>query len=220
MLRRHGRMHPEVADFPCREFYSKEMLSPVPLPHQQETALQYADIGMADGLDTLLRGHRVVFIPSHLCRRPDVSDKVNTDEAAVVAEVLRRVRLMTGDGFDASRTVGVIVPYRNQIAVIRKEIEKLGMKELEDVSIDTVERYQGSQRDVIIYSFTVQSEWQLEFLAGSCFDDDGRTIDRKLNVALTRARRQMIMTGNVDVLSKNAVFRELIDYVKGKGGMA
>ena len=220
VLRRHGRMHPEVADFPCREFYSKEMLSPVPLPHQQETALQYADIGMADGLDTLLRGHRVVFIPSRLCRRPDVSDKVNTDEAAVVAEVLRRVRLMTGDGFDASRTVGVIVPYRNQIAVIRKEIEKLGMKELEDVSIDTVERYQGSQRDVIIYSFTVQSEWQLEFLAGSCFDDDGRTIDRKLNVALTRARRQMIMTGNVDVLSKNAVFRELIDYVKGKGGMA
>ena len=162
----------------------------------------------------------MVFIPSRLCRRPDVSDKVNTDEAAVVAEVLRRVRLMTGDGFDASRTVGVIVPYRNQIAVIRKEIEKLGMKELEDVSIDTVERYQGSQRDVIIYSFTVQSEWQLEFLAGSCFDDDGRTIDRKLNVALTRARRQMIMTGNVDVLSKNAVFRELIDYVKGKGGMA
>lgn len=218
VLRRHGRMHPEVADFPCHEFYYEENLSPVPLAHQQETALEYADIGMHDELDTLLRKHRVIFIPSRMCRRPDVSDKVNTDEAATVADILHRVRLMLGDRFTPERSVGVIVPYRNQIAVIRKEIERYGMKELEAVSIDTVERYQGSQRDVIIYSFTVQNRWQLEFLAGSCFIDEGRLIDRKLNVAMTRARRQMIMTGNVEVLSTNPVFDRLIKYVKGKGG--
>ena len=218
VLRRHGRMHPDVAAFPCHEFYTDERLSPVPLPHQRETTLHYAPTGLADSLDSLLHTRRMVFIPSLPCRRPDLSDKVNTDEAAVVADVLRRIRLMTGDDFTAERTVGVIVPYRNQIAVIRKEIELTGMKELEAVSIDTVERYQGSQRDVIIYSFTVQREWQLEFLAGSCFSDGGCTIDRKLNVALTRARRQMIMTGNPGVLSTNAVFRELIGYVKSKGG--
>lgn len=218
VLRRHGRMHPEVADFPCHEFYYEENLSPVPLAHQQETALEYADIGMHDELDTLLRKHRVIFIPSRMCRRPDVSDKVNTDEAATVADILHRVRLMLGDRFTPERSVGVIVPYRNQIAVIRKEIERYGMKELEAVSIDTVERYQGSQRDVIIYSFTVQNRWQLEFLAGSCFIDEGRLIDRKLNVAMTRARRQMIMTGNVEVLSTNPVFDRLIKYVESKGG--
>lgn len=218
VLRRHGRMHPEVADFPCHEFYYEENLSPVPLAHQQETALEYADIGLHDELDTLLRKHRVIFIPSRKCRRPDVSDKVNTDEAATVADILHRVRLMLGDRFTPERSVGVIVPYRNQIAVIRKEIERYGMKELEAVSIDTVERYQGSQRDVIIYSFTVQNRWQLEFLAGSCFIDEGRLIDRKLNVAMTRARRQMIMTGNVEVLSTNPVFDRLIKYVESKGG--
>lgn len=218
VLRRHGRMHPDVAAFPCHEFYSDEQLSPVPLPHQRETSLGYAATGLADDLDRMLHTQRMVFIPSLPCRRPDLSDKVNTDEAAIVADVLRRIRLMTGDAFKAERTVGVIVPYRNQIAVIRKEIELTGMKELEAVSIDTVERYQGSQRDVIIYSFTVQSEWQLEFLAGSCFNDGGRTIDRKLNVALTRARRQMIMTGCPDVLSTNTVFNELIGYVKSKEG--
>lgn len=219
VLRRHGRMHPEVADFPCSEFYHDEHLQPVPLPHQSETALGYADIGLHDGLDTLLRTHRMIFIPSRLCRRPDVSDKVNTDEAAIVADVLRRVRLMTGAAFTPEKSVGVIVPYRNQIAVIRKEIERLDMPELEAVSIDTVERYQGSQRDVIVYSFTVQNAWQLEFLAGSCFTDEGRVIDRKLNVALTRARLQMIMTGNVGVLSTNPVFSRLIEYVGMKGGM-
>ena len=218
VLRRHGRMHPDVAAFPCREFYHDERLGPVPLAHQRETALNYADAGIHDGLDSMLHGHRVIFIPSRLCRRPDVSDKVNTDEAAVVADVLRRVRLMLGGRFDPDKSVGVIVPYRNQIAVIRKEIERFGMPELESVSIDTVERYQGSQRDVIVYSFTVQNEWQLEFLAGSCFTEAGRIVDRKLNVALTRARRQMIMTGNVGVLSSNPVFSKLIDYVREQGG--
>lgn len=219
VLRRHGRMHPEVAYFPCHEFYESERLEAVPLPHQQETELPYADIGLADRLDTLLRTRRMVFIQSPECRRPELSDKVNTAEAAIVADVMRRVRLMLGTAFDAARSIGVIVPYRNQIAVIRREVEQLGMPELETVSIDTVERYQGSQRDVIIYSFTVQNEWQLEFLAGSCFDEDGHTIDRKLNVALTRARRQTIMTGNAATLGKNLVFRQLMEYVKEKGGL-
>lgn len=212
-------MHPDVADFPSHEFYGNERLEAVPLPHQQETALPYADIGIADGLDSLLRTHRMVFIPSPMCRRPELSDKVNTAEATIVADVMKRVRLMLGAAFDPARSIGVIVPYRNQIAVIRREVERLGMPELETVSIDTVERYQGSQRDVIIYSFTVQREWQLEFLAGSCFNDNGHTIDRKLNVALTRARCQTIMTGNAETLTLNPIFKHLMEYVKDKGGM-
>jgi superfamily I DNA and/or RNA helicase len=79
-----------------------------------------------------------------------------------------------------------------------------------DISIDTVERYQGSQRDVIIYSFTVQQPYQLDFLTANCFEEDGKTIDRKLNVAITRARKQLLMTGNVAILSRNALFSELI----------
>ena len=214
VLRRHGRMHPEVAAFPCREFYADEQLVPVPLPHQQETALSYPADGMADDLDRLLHSRRMIFIPSPDCRRPDISEKANTAEAAIVADLLRRIHRLTGAAFEASKTVGVIVPYRNQIAVIRKEIEHLGMPELEQVSIDTVERYQGSQRDVIIYSFTIQNPWQLDFLSANCFIENGHTIDRKLNVALTRARRQMIMTGNERTLRLNPLFRELIDYVR------
>ncbi|MBR6605601.1 MAG: hypothetical protein IKK92_07015, partial [Prevotella sp.] len=81
---------------------------------------------------------------------------------------------------------------------------------LENISIDTVERYQGSQRDVIIYSFTIQRPSQLIFLTANCFEENGRVIDRKLNVAITRARKQMIMTGNADVLNRNSIFAEII----------
>ena len=101
--------------------------------------------------------------------------------------------------------------------MIRKEIGKLGIKELLSVSIDTVERYQGSQRDVIIYSFTIQNRYQLDFLTANCFEEDDRLIDRKLNVALTRARLQMLMTGHVPTLAHNRIFKQLIDDVKSKG---
>ena len=102
--------------------------------------------------------------------------------------------------------------------MIRKRIELLGIPELERVSIDTVERYQGSQRDVIVYSFTIQQYYQLDFLTSNCFEENGRVIDRKLNVALTRARKQMIITGNEQLMKANPIFAELIRDIDEKQG--
>ena len=217
ILRRQGRMHPEIAEFPNRMFYRREKLEPVPCPHQLETELSYT-LPSEDALDDLLKEHRMIFLPSKFCKEPNVSDKINANEAAIVVDLLRRIHRFYGERFDAKKTVGVIVPYRNQIAMVRKGIEKLGIPELEKISIDTVERYQGSQRDVIIYSFTIQNIWQLDFLAGNSFVEDGAIIDRKLNVAITRARKQMIMTGNPEILRNNQIFSELMNYVKEKGG--
>ena len=217
ILRRQGRMHPEIAEFPNQMFYRREQLEPVPCSHQLETELAYT-LPSQDALDDVLKAHRMIFIPSQFCKEPNVSDKINASEASIVVDVLRRVHRFYGKDFNAQKTVGVIVPYRNQIAMIRKGIEKLGIPELEHISIDTVERYQGSQRDVIIYSFTIQNIWQLDFLAGNSFVEDGHIIDRKLNVAITRARKQMIMTGNPEILRNNQIFNELMEYVKRKEG--
>lgn len=217
VLRKQGRMHPDVADFPCRMFYHRERLQPVPCPHQTETSIDY-DLPSLDALDDALKTHRVLFIPSQSCRQATLSDKINTDEARITAQLLQRIHRFYGPRFDTQRTVGVIVPYRNQIAMIRKEIKKLGIAELLSVNIDTVERYQGSQRDVIIYSFTIQNRYQLDFLTANCFEEDDRLIDRKLNVALTRARLQMLMTGYIPTLAHNRIFKQLIDDVKSKGG--
>ena len=217
VLCKQGRMHPDVADFPNRMFYHREQLQPVPCPHQTETSISYA-LPSLDALDDALKTHRVLFIPSQSCRQTALSDKVNTAEARITALLLQRIHRFYGPRFDTQRTVGIIVPYRNQIAMIRKEIGKLSIKELLSVSIDTVERYQGSQRDVIIYSFTIQNRYQLDFLTANCFEEDDRLIDRKLNVALTRARLQMLMTGHVPTLAHNRIFKQLIDDVKSKGG--
>lgn len=155
--------------------------------------------------------NRRLFFPSKNCRQAGVSEKVNTEEARIVAQLLKTIHTLSGTSFDLSKTVGVIVPYRNQIAMIRQEINRLDIPSLIPISIDTVERYQGSQRDIIIYSFTVQNRYQLDFLTSNCFVEDGKVIDRKLNVALTRARKQLIITGNEAILRQNALFKDLID---------
>ena len=215
-LHQQGRMHPDIADFPGRAFYWRERVVPVPLPHQTETSLGY-QAPSQDGLDDLLKAHRLLFFASRPCSRPEVSDKVNPDEAHRVATLAARIRRFYGRAFDPDATLGVIVPYRNQIAMIRKEIEQLGDPALEAVSIDTVERFQGSQRDVIIYSFTIQQRYQLDFLTANCFADQGHTIDRKLNVALTRARRQLLLTGNAATLAQAPLFAQLMDYARRHG---
>ena len=199
-LRHQGRMHPDIAAFANEMFYRQEQLEPVPLEHQLETRLNY-DEPSEDALDDVLKERRVVFL--------DVEGV--QAEAAVVADLLRRIYRQYGAArFDSNKTAGVIVPYRHQIALIRQEIERLGIPALQQISIDTVERYQGSQRDVIIYSFTVQQLHQLDFLTACCFEEDGQVIDRKLNVALTRARKQLLITGCTAILQHNPLFAELI----------
>ena len=216
-LHKQGRMHPDIADFANRKFYAREQLECVPLAHQLEQTLNYNEAS-EDETDDVLKAHRMIFIPSKPCRQLNISEKVNTEEARIITDLLRRLYRQLGNNFDPQKSVGVIVPYRNQIAMIRKEIEKLGIPELEKISIDTVERYQGSQRDIILYSFTIQSRYQLDFLTANTFYEDGQPIDRKLNVAITRARKQLILTGNEQTLRQNQIFAELIDYIKEKGG--
>ena len=216
-LHKQGRMHPDIADFANRKFYAREQLECVPLAHQLEQTLAYNETS-EDETDDVLKAHRMIFIPSKPCRQLNISEKVNTEEARIITDLLRRLYRQLGNNFDPQKSVGVIVPYRNQIAMIRKEIEKLGIPELEEISIDTVERYQGSQRDIILYSFTIQSRYQLDFLTANTFYEDGQPIDRKLNVAITRARKQLILIGNEQTLRQNQLFAELIDYIKEKGG--
>ena len=185
-LHRQGRMHPDVASFASNHFYHA-WLQPVPLPHQQETAIGY-DLPSQDAIDDILKTHRIVFFDS----------TPNTIDLAL------RIRRFYGESFNPEKTLGIIVTYRHQIAAIREV--------LPDISIDTVERYQGSQRDVIIYDVGVSRQYQLDFLTASTFtDDEGQTVDRKLNVALTRARKQMIIVGCSSILRQNTLYRQLID---------
>jgi len=192
-LNRQGRMHPDVALFASNHFYNA-WLQPVPLPHQQETALCY-DLPSQDALDDILRTRRMAFFDTSNLK-PQTSN--------LTIDLALRIRRFYGERFNSEKTLGIIVTYRHQIAAIREV--------LPDISIDTVERYQGSQRDVVIFDVGVTRQYQLDFLTASTFtDDEGQVVDRKLNVALTRARKQMLVVGDAAILRQNMLYRQLID---------
>ncbi len=206
MLTRQGRMHPEIAAFPNKYFYGGR-LEVVPLDHQV-APYAYAD-------DRLCQ-QRLAFVN---CPTPvgQVSDKTNAVEAEAIASLVHDIYRQEASHFNADATLGVIVPYRNQIAVLRNAISAYSVRALDRITIDTVERFQGSQRDYIIYGLTVREECQLNFLAGNTVMDGDTIVDRKLNVAMTRARQHLFIFGNERVVRHNAIYAMLIDYIRQNG---
>lgn len=210
MLCRQGRMNVEVALFPNRAFYGG-LLEPVGLPHQQGTLTLSPELGDCEFASLLTR--RVAFLPS-VPEPAAQSAKMNHSEAKLVAGLASAVyrQYTTTSGFHPSATLGIITPYRSQIALLRKEIAALGIPALNDILVDTVERFQGSERDVIIYSFCVNRAYQLKFLE-NLTEENGVWIDRKLNVVLTRARKQMFIVGVPHLLKLNPIYAELLKAV-------
>ena len=198
MLCRQGRMHPEVALFANRAFYGGRLI-PVGLPHQLEDS------------DTVCR---LAFYPS-IPEKTGTSTKINHSEARIVADLVARIYEDCRIDFDEARTLGIITPYRSQIALIKKEIAALGIPALNRIMVDTVERFQGSERDVIIYSCCINSYFQLKFVS-NLTEEDGTLIDRKLNVALTRARKQMFVTGVPKYLKSNPLYESLLNLMEYK----
>lgn len=213
MLTRQGRMHRDIAEFPNRAFYGGR-LDIVPLDHQ---VAENRKTELDNGIAQLLSCRRLLFVAS--ARSGELLPmKANPMEAAMIAATVRQIYELTKHSFSNTQTVGVIVPYRNQIATVRGAIDKYGIDVLHDITIDTVERYQGSQRDYIIYGFTVQQPFQLKFLTNNVFVEDGQVIDRKLNVAMTRARTHLVLIGNPVILREDAVFKQLMDFVRQRDG--
>lgn len=211
MLCRQGRMNVEVAQFPNDAFYGG-LLQSVGLEHQT------GELTLASGLegnefaDILVR--RVGFLPS-IAETIAQSAKINHSEARLVARLSVSVYQQYAafaSGFDPVLTLGIITPYRSQIALIRSEIMALGIPALNNILVDTVERFQGSERDVIIYSFCVNRTYQLKYLA-NLTQENGILIDRKLNVALTRARKQLFITGVPHLLRQNSIYADLLDSI-------
>jgi ABC-type cobalamin/Fe3+-siderophores transport system ATPase subunit len=198
ILHKQGRMHPEISAFPSEHFYEGQ-LACVGLPHQKEEWVSRSRL----------------YFYSVKPSGTDFSDKSNLNEALTVVKICRELYqncIDKGETF-IPQTIGIITTYRNQIALIRKQLHQTGIKYFTDITVDTVERFQGSQRDTIIYSFCIKTDWQLKTLP-NLIEENGKSIDRKLNVMLTRARKQLYLVGDEDLLQKNPIYSDLIRHIR------
>lgn len=225
-LNYQGRMHKDIALFPNHSFYNSELkqLYEITPPLDQEELFKHRQFVELDlqsssknSLTDLLSKKRLIFFQSKVDLKNHFG-KSNDQEADLVVKIvaeLQELYRLNSKAFDNKKTVGIIATFRNQIARIKQKLEEASIPNFEEITVDTVERFQGSQRDIIIFSFSINNPFQLNSIVNS--NDDG-TVDRKLNVALTRAREQLILIGNDSILSGNLVYFKLIEFIKSKGG--
>jgi hypothetical protein len=114
----------------------------------------------------------------------------NPFEADLAARVVVR---LVGAGLPPDR-VGVVSPYRRQNTRIRQAIADLAPDLADRVRVDTVDRFQGSERDAIIISLTASNP---ERNLGELLADW-----RRLNVAVSRARRLVVLIGSRETLTE------------------
>ena len=210
-LKDQGRMHIDISAYPSRFFYEENLF---PIMSWQSEPLALMDSGQEE-MDSMVANNRVLFLSTEKLHEDVVTNKINHNEATAAVALVQSVLRVYEHSNDAIRSsqIGIIAPYRNQIALIKQQLAEANIPNHEEISVDTVERYQGSQRDIILLSFCVNRAYQLDFLCN--LNHDG-TVDRKLNVALTRARKQLFMVGNANILRRHPIYATLLDFVKEK----
>jgi DNA replication ATP-dependent helicase Dna2 len=206
MLKHQARMHKKIQEFPNKFFYNYQ------LELFQHNKWQVSDDTIfknfsSEKIFSALSKNRIVFIESII----EKGKKVNFNEAKIVVDLINKIKNIYGQQFNES-TLGVISPFRAQCAEIYRKIDK-DLRKM--VMIDTVERFQGSERDIIIISFAVNNAYQLRNMQSPC-EIDNLLIDRKLNVAMTRAKQYLILIGNSEILSQSKIHSTLIKFIRDK----
>nr|XP_014284930.1 titin homolog isoform X2 [Halyomorpha halys] len=175
MLTAQHRMHPEIAKFPSKAFYNGQLTTP-PFLAIKRSFKPYAIIK-----HTLVQD----------------SSETNLSEAKLIVEMASK--LLSEPGMKGL-SVGLIVPYQKQRSLIQDIfVEKKLLKQL---SVNTIDSYQGQERDVILLSIVRTS--------GVGFLND----HQRLNVALTRARKAMYIVGNFTSLQTTDIWKELLTDAK------
>ncbi|MFB6269929.1 MAG: AAA domain-containing protein, partial [Halobacterium sp.] len=180
MLDQQYRMSQRIQAFSSREFYGGGLR-----PATGEVAAQtLADIGVQTG--GVVRDG----VSFHDVQGTDDAH-VDPVEAERVGDVVREY---VDAGLDPS-AVGVIAPFRAQVAEIGRRVP-------EGVAVDTVDRFQGSSKEVIVVSFVATGS-----LDGPIFEDH-----RRVNVALTRAKKSLVLVGDERALRSEPLYDRMVDW--------
>lgn len=206
MLEEHFRMHEDVASLVNDNYGGRLKAS----TSQQRHPIARFRRDATSPIERLLATNRTVFVST----RP-AQGSGSAEEARLAAAIARVVRKAYGDRFGAE-TLGIVTPWRLQINAIRSA---LGPELIEFVTVDTVERFQGMERDVILISLAVGNRIQAGRAQSLTIEEDGRLpVDRKLNVALSRARDHVLILGHEPILRTAPQYVRLIDRIRMRGG--
>ncbi|WP_135828498.1 AAA domain-containing protein [Halorussus halobius] len=185
LLDRQYRMSQRIQSFASREFYDGE-LRPATGEVAGQRLADLPDVSV-DELSPELRNGGVSFVD------PDgrAEGNTNPEEADCVARV---VEAFLAAGVDPTE-VGVIAPFRAQVA-------EIGRRTPDGVTVDTVDRFQGSSKEVVVVSFVATDD-----LDSPIFEDY-----RRINVALTRAKKSLVLVGDEAALRTDEFYDRMVEW--------
>ena len=198
MLRVQYRMHQHIMKFSSHYFYNDELVAHPSVKNE------------------LLRPHQspVEFIDTAGCgyaeaQDPETLSRFNIEEAQLLVQLTEALVEEVGleEWMQQNITLGIITPYRAQVDCLHKLAE--GSSILEPlhklITINTVDAFQGQERDVIVISFVRSNDkGEVGFLSDI----------RRTNVAMTRARKKLIIIGDSATLGSHPFYLELLDFVQ------
>jgi len=201
MLQVQYRMHESIMEFPSKYFYKDKLVAHESVKHEllrpYEQPIEFIDTagsGYSEKQDS------------------ETLSRYNQGEAELLVQQVEKLVESIGSSawLDEGITMGIITPYSAQVDKLQHLAE--GSSILEPlhrlISINTVDAFQGQERDVIAISFVRSNEKsEVGFLADI----------RRTNVAMTRARKKLILIGDSATLGANEFYSELIEFLQQKG---
>ena len=190
------RMHESIMEFSSREFYEGDLEADqsvrshllADLPGVAAVPLTQSPL---EFLDTAGAGFDEE-------PEPDGESRLNRQEAELVR---RKVQELLDAGV-AAGDVAVVAPYAAQVRLLRERLATAGLE------IDSVDGFQGREKEAVVISLVRSNpKGEIGFLGDL----------RRMNVAMTRAKRKLVVVGDSATLSRDPFYRRMVEYFEGRG---
>jgi len=186
------RMNEKILSFPNKKFYGSKLLSHI----------SNANHLIQDGDDPL------IWIDTSGC---GFEEKQSSEHRSKWNEgeyfILREHFLQQLEKYEGC-SIGIISPYAQQIRYIKSQISEDEILRAHDVTVNSIDGFQGQEKDIIYISLVRSNDsGELGFLKDM----------RRLNVAITRAKKKLIIIGDVATLSTDKTYLELLEHIEAHG---
>jgi ATP-dependent RNA/DNA helicase IGHMBP2 len=158
----------------------------------------------------------MVFIDTAGCgfdEKPAGTSVANPEEAAFLFRYLEKLVATMEGHYKATDfpSIAVVSPYREHIRLLKEQLQHAPALQVycDSISVNTIDSFQGQERDLVLIGLTrSNSEGVIGFLADV----------RRMNVAMTRARKKLVIIGDSATLGRLPFYAEMISYADSLGG--
>jgi len=201
LLKIQYRMHEKIMWFSANEFYDGELIADDSV--KRHTLSELIEEGLKGKFEEVLDADMPLALLDTQGEMPErtragSTSKENPGEAVLAEDFASRYLDI---GLEAT-DIGIITPYKDQADLIKEKVDQ------EDLEVDTVDGFQGREKEVIVLSLTRSNK---NGIIGFLRDL------RRLNVSLTRAKRKLIVVGDTETLSSHDTYEKLFDYMEKEG---